>query len=336
VTARRSGFVLMAALWLIVALSAVGLDAALRSQSQRLAAANQLDAVRAREAALAGSEYARSRLSAALQERREQIAAEVARQTGLSAAQARNAFLAQTTQDDPWYEPARYLVPTLLLGEAEFAVDARDTGLLLNINSATEEMLLNFFAQGMRIDFAWADRLTQAILDWRDVDDLPRVGGAERDEYLAAGAAVLPANRPFNDVDELRHVLGMTPELFAAVRPHLTTVGSGRINVNAAPEEVLAAVPTFSPAVVALVLRLRDAGEHVRNTTALRNALGSGYTPPTGTALQEFNRRVTFAANEVEIVSRGQVAGSPVTATVRSVVGRSESAALLLWRRIEQ
>lgn len=334
---RRDGFVLIAALWFIVALSAVGLDTALRSQSQRLAAANQLDATRAREAAIAGSEYARSRLTAALLERREQLLAETQRQnSSFNAQQLRNAYMAAVGQDDPWFEPSRYLPMSLMLGEAEFVLDARDTGLTLNINSATEEMLMGFFATGLRLDYAWAERLTASIMDWRDQDDLPRINGAERDEYLRAGAAVLPGNRPFNDVDEVRHVMHMTPELFQAIRPLLTTVGSGRINVNAAPEPVLAAVPTFTPTVVQQVLRLRDSGVLVRNATDLRNLLGAGYSAPTGTAATEFNRRVTFSTNEVEIIAHGRVTGSAVSATVRSIVGRSDQGALLLWRRIEQ
>jgi type II secretory pathway component PulK len=328
----------MAALWLIVALSALGLDAALRSKAQRLNAANHLDNTRAREAALAGSEYARARLTAALLERREQVEAEIRRQTAgrtLTAAQSRNLLMSQLAGDDPWFEPSRYIAPMMALGEAEFEVYARDTGLMLNINQASEEMLLGFLASGLRLDYGWASRLAAAIADWRDDDDLPRTNGAERDDYITAGAAVLPPNRSFNNVDELRHVMGMTPELFAGIRPHLTTLGSGRINVNAAPPAVLAAVPTFTPDIVAMLLRFRDAGQFIRNTTELRTLLGPAYSPPTGGALQDFNRRVTFATNEVEIVSRGQVTGSPVYTTVRSVVGRSDAAALLLWRRIE-
>jgi type II secretory pathway component PulK len=331
---RRDGFVLVAALWLIVALGAVGLDAAVRSQSQRLAAANQLDNARAREAALAGSEYARSRLTAALLERADELRAEAAR-AGRSSVQTQRAVMAALSRDDPWHDPAGLVAPALELGDAAFQLDVQDTGLRLNINTATEEMLHNFLGQGLRIDFAWADRLTQAILDWRDGDDLPRVNGAERDEYLAAGAAVLPANAPFGSIDELRHVLGMTPELFAAIRPLVTVRGSGRINVNAAPEAVLLAVPTFTPAVAAELLRRRSAGQLPRSSAELRAILGLRYRAPTGTELANFNRRVTYATNEVEIVAAGAVSGSPVSATVASIVARSDAAALLVWRRME-
>jgi general secretion pathway protein K len=328
---RRGGFALVAALWLLIALSAAGLDAALRSQSQRLAAANRLDASRAQEAALAGGDYARSRLTAALLERAEELRAEAARR-GVTQQRGR---VPGMSQEDPWRAPGELVPQGMLLGDAEFLLDVRDTGERLHLNTATEEMLRQFLSEGLRIDFAWADRVTQAVLDWRDEDDLPRLNGAERDEYVAAGAAVLPPNRPFTSVDELRHVLGVTPELFAAARPYLTVTGSGRINLNAAPEPVLIAVPTFTPAAAAELLRRRDAGQFPRSMNELRALLGPAYGAPTGNELTRLNRQITYATNEVEIVAVGRIQGSPVSATVRTVVARANTEAIMVWRRIE-
>jgi type II secretory pathway component PulK len=331
---QRDGFVLMAALWLIIALSAVALDAALRSQAQRIVAVNQLDATRSREAALAGSEYARARLSESLLRRTEELRAEAAR-LGANTARTRQTVLAALAQEDPWQQPAGLVPPMLAVGDAEFVLDLQDTGIRININQASEDMLIGFLAEGLRIDYAWADRVTQAILDWRDDDDLPRVNGAERDEYIDANMAVLPANRPFTRIDELQHVMGMTPELFAAVRSYLTVSGSGRININAAPEPVLHAVPGFTQNVVTEITRRREGGQFARNSAELRAMLGSLYRAPTGPANAEFTRRVTYATNEVEIISEGRTTGSPVTTRVRSIVARAESGALLLWRTIE-
>ena len=72
-TGRREGFVLIAVLWLLVALGAVALDAALRSRARNLTAANFVDEARARGAAQAGVEYARSRLTAAVRDREEEL-----------------------------------------------------------------------------------------------------------------------------------------------------------------------------------------------------------------------------------------------------------------------
>jgi len=329
---RRDGFVLVAALWLIVALSAVGLDAALRSQARRQPALYQLDAVRAREAALAGSEYARSRLTAALRQRAEELRDE--------AAVARNERLTRRAinlgmGEDLWRDPAGLIPPEMSLGDAEFQLDVRDAGMLLNLNEASADMLFNFMSLGLRFDYAVADRITQSIMDWRDADELPRINGAERAEYMEEGAAVLPPDRAFIAIDELRHVMHVTPELYEQMAPYLTVTGSGRININAAPEPVLLAVPSFSPNVAREVARRRNAGFYPRNASELRALLGRIYIAPTGQEASEFNRRVTFQTNEVEVVSHGRISGSPVHATVRTILGRTTTEAMVLWWRVE-
>lgn len=331
---RRGGFVLIAALWLIVALSAVALDAALRSQPPRLAAANRLDDSRAREAALAGTEYARSRLSAALIGRADELRAEVARER-LSASAQRSLVTALVADDDTWRDPQQLVPDGMALGDASFRLDLRDTGVRLNINEADEDALRGFLAGGLRIDYREADHLTQAILDWRDDDDLPRINGGEREQYIDEGLAVLPPNRAFADVDELRHVMGMTPELFARVEPYVTVIGSGRINLNAAPEPVLFAVPGFTNAAVATMLQLQSTGAYPRSIAQLRSVLGGVYDVPTGREATELSRSITFGVSEIEIVSEGRVADGPMHAVVRTVVVRSDMGALVLWRRLE-
>ena len=44
---------------------------------------------------------------------------------------------------------------------------------------------------------------------------------------------------------------------------------------------------------------------------------------------------MTFATNEVEVLSVGMITGSPVHTTVRTVLGRSTTEALVVWRRVE-
>ncbi|MEX1183304.1 MAG: hypothetical protein WEF86_08700 [Gemmatimonadota bacterium] len=327
----RSGFVLIAALWLIVALSAVALDSALRSQPARLAAANRLDETRAREAALAGVELVRSRLTAATLNRAEQIRADVSRQEGSSG--RRQSVRSLLSVDDVWRDPQGLVPPGMSLGDAEFSVTVRGTGERLNINEADEEMIRAFLSQGLRNDYAAADQLTQAILDWRDEDDLPRLNGGEREQYLEDGLPVLPPNRPFASVAELRHVRGMTDEVFAQVEPFLTVIGSGMININAAPEAVLFAVPGLTVAVVAALLPIRSGGRYLQDRIDLEEL--TGFDIPEGMRPSEFNRRVTFATNEVEIISEGSIAGNPVHTVVRAVAARSAEGAVVLWRRIE-
>jgi type II secretory pathway component PulK len=340
VSGRREGFVLLAALWLIVALGAVGLDASLRSQPRRLAAANALDATRAREAAQAGTEYARSRLGAALLARADELRAEVARQNPRSSlarpgSNIRTLFRSADPLEDPWREPQELLLPELELGGVTATLRVRDTGAALNLNAASEPMLRGFFTGGLGLDYVTADRITQAILDWRDEDDLPRLNGAEREDYLREGRAVLPPDRDFADLDELRHVMGVTPAIFEAARPFLTLTGSGQISVNAAPAQVLHALPGLGPDGVDALLRARAAGTLPRSLNELRELLPLAARYRIELEQQLFVRAVAFATNEVEIESVGRVDGSPVTVRVSVVVSRSNAGAVPVWRRVE-
>lgn len=345
---QRPGFILIAALWLIVALSAVGLDAALRSQASRTPAMNQLDLSRAREAALAGAAYAESRLTAALQERETELRAQAeeesrlsgqpagrAQQSGSQSRRARNRMSRMLALSDPWHDPHELMASGRALGASEFTLDVHDTGVALHLNEASEDMLRSFLSQGLRIDYAAADRLTQAILDWRDQDEIPRINGGEAEQYIDAGAAVLPANRLFADPDELRHVMGMTPEIFDAMRPHVTVVGSGRINLNAAPEPVLLAIPSFTRTVVAELLRLRNADQYPRNGEELRDMLGRAYRPLTDEEQGDFTRHTAFSTYEVEVVSNGRVSGSMLDVEVRTVISLSQGGAVVTWRMVD-
>ena len=112
----RGGFALVAALWLLIALSAVGLDSALRSRARRQAAANVLDEVRARAAAVAGTEYARSRLTAAMHGQADELRAEAMASGGRRSRQARNQSISRLFRsvdplEDPWHPCHRHHLP---------------------------------------------------------------------------------------------------------------------------------------------------------------------------------------------------------------------------------
>jgi general secretion pathway protein K len=234
--------------------------------------------------------------------------------------------------EDPWREPEGLVVTEMEFGDARFSLRLRDAQAALNLNAADEDMLLGFFSQGLGVDYAQAERITQAIADWRDPDDLPRLNGGERDQYLRAGAAALPTNRGFGELDELRYVLGMTPEIFQAAVPHLTLRGSGRINVNAAPLPVLLALPGMTPEAAGEILRLRESGEFSTSRNALLRLLPSAVTRTLEGAGQRFSQRTSYRTDEVEIISDGHVQGSAVEARVRLIVVRSDQGALVVTR----
>jgi general secretion pathway protein K len=102
-------------------------------------------------------------------------------------------------------------------------------------------------------------RLVDTIADWRDQDSQKRLRGAEAPDYTAAGLNYGPANQPFQSAEELKLVLGMTPELYARLAP-LITVYSGQpgINEQIASREVLRALPNVNDEQIDEYLARRD------------------------------------------------------------------------------
>jgi len=75
--------------------------------------------------------------------------------------------------------------------------------------------------------------IANAIADWRDRDHLKRVDGAEDRDYAARGFLYESKDDDFDSIDELSLVLGVSPEIFSRVKPHLTVYAQD-IGVNTA------------------------------------------------------------------------------------------------------
>jgi general secretion pathway protein K len=128
-------------------------------------------------------------------------------------------------------------------GGAVIEMRITDVSGRIDINSAPADLLSEFLiSRGLEEQRAW--EIADAIEDWRDPDDLPRLYGAEIDEYDAAGYPYGPANQEFQSVDELQQIMGMTFELFQQLEGLMTVHGrGGQVNPAFAPAEVLAGMP---------------------------------------------------------------------------------------------
>lgn len=83
--------------------------------------------------------------------------------------------------------------------------------------------------------------LADCLLDWIDPDDNLESYGAEDQYYMSLDPPYHCKNAPLDSLDELALVKGFTPEVIAAIRPHVTVYGSDKININTATAEVLMA-----------------------------------------------------------------------------------------------
>ncbi|RJF87943.1 hypothetical protein D3874_13695 [Oleomonas cavernae] len=103
------------------------------------------------------------------------------------------------------------------------------------------------------------DELTDAVEDWIDEDDRPRLHGAEREDYAARG--IVPRNGGFRSVDEIALVRGMDPAIFAAIAPLVTLVPRADVGVidgRHASAAVLEIMAGTGPDSIALIGRQRE------------------------------------------------------------------------------
>lgn len=313
----QRGFALIAALWLVVAISAVSLQLSLSARQRRLGAANTLEYLRARGAADAGVEHARERLEQLLR-------------TGTASG---TRIRVTTEPSDPWNRPGILFPDTVRLALSQYRVVLRDVGTALNLNRASEDEIRNLLA-ALRMDIGDADRLAQAIADWRDPDDEHRGRGAERDFYEESSSPVLPRNGPFQELGELRFVRGVDQGLYETIRPYFTLLGTGRVNLNAAEPEVILALEGMSNEAVAVVGRFRRQRRPLSSLAQLAREL----SPPARRAIEvnliRLQSRVTFDTREVEVMSEGWGDGSIVHARVQGLLVRAGNSAFLVWSRV--
>ncbi len=112
--------------------------------------------------------------------------------------------------------------------------------------------------------------------DWVDEDSLPLTDGAEDDHYKSLEPPYKARNKPVDTVDELRLVKGFVPAILdggvlnpeeknkelqivvKGIKELFTTYGEGKINVNAAPMEVLLTIPGIDEITAGAIIEERE------------------------------------------------------------------------------
>jgi DNA uptake protein ComE-like DNA-binding protein len=100
-------------------------------------------------------------------------------------------------------------------------ISVQDESSKIDLNQGPVVVLTALF-ETVGIESAQAQSLSDAIADFRDADNLPRLPGAEEANYRSAGLAWAPKNAPFQGIEELQQVLGITAEIYRRVAPELT------------------------------------------------------------------------------------------------------------------
>jgi general secretion pathway protein K len=179
-----------------------------------------------------------------------------------------------------------------------------DPGANLNVNLAESDLLRLLLAN---------DSLADALLDWRDADDLARLLGAEADWYRARSRPV-PRNGPLADIRELSLVRGFDSARVARFERLLTTRGTGQVNLGAAPAEVLAVLPGMTAELLRLVTERRAAGRLPLKPEELVGALSSEARRALLARYQDFARVASYGPTQLVATVEGGIRGRAPTA----------------------
>lgn len=160
------------------------------------------------------------------------------------------------TLHDPWIVARKF--PTVnTMGTMKTTIEVRDlsglfpVNLVLDAQGKENKLYLEPFQRLLSLpEFGFsAERqrtMVASLLDWLDVDDVPRENGAESIFYQRRRKPYAAANRPMAHISELALVRGFSPDSPAlakslAALTNMLTVDSPqeKININTAPVEIL-------------------------------------------------------------------------------------------------
>ena len=134
------------------------------------------------------------------------------------------------------------------LGSGQFSYRLTDEGARIDLKRASPDRV-DLLLSTLGLDKQARDTIVDSLQDWQDSNEDHRLNGAEsEDTYLRLPVPYRSRNAPLEDVSELLQIHGVTPEIYyghdrePALRDYVTVHGSGRININTAPETVLRAL----------------------------------------------------------------------------------------------
>ncbi len=148
-----------------------------------------------------------------------------------------------------------------------YRVSLADESGKINLNGLTDRtgIVLKNLLRNDGVAEASADIIVDAILDWKDKDNLPRLHGAEDEYYQSLPRPYRAKNGDFETLEELFLVRGLSPDILTGAEKRKGLLSSctiyatsGKINVNAASPDVLRAIPGMTEDIQKRILAYRD------------------------------------------------------------------------------
>jgi len=200
-------------------------------------------------------------------------------------------------------------------GDASYEVRIESESGKVDVNTVGEEVLLEILRKG-GLPEEEAETVRDAILDWRDEDDVSRPRGAERAEYGRMTEPISPRDGKIRGIGELMHVKAVTREFHDAFLSRVFTAHgkSTQLNFLRAPEIVLRSLPGVSDEAADRILEGRRKEQPI-SAADLAPMVGEGLLTAQGLALLSGGS----SSNAYTIIATGR-AGNDVTRIVRCLV----------------
>ncbi len=311
---RNDGIALVSVLWILVLLTAIVAEFAYSMRTEIIITRNFKEATQAHYIAHSGVMRA---------------VVEIIRKKEMEANNLTSTD--ETAPDTIWRLNAPISPQTF--GAGEFSVHIDNAAGLIDINSAGENLL---WLMVDTLDISENEKavIVDSILDWRDKDDFHRLNGAENRYYKSLPEPYACKNAAFDSAAELLLVRGIRPELFydnlktiVTVIPETKAKRRGKrhpshaaakmvgrkININAAPQQLLKALPQLAPQQVQALLNYRASGDFI-SMEEIRDLIGTE-------AFSAISPYITLALSpNYTIRAEGRIHGSSVRQIIQAMV----------------
>lgn len=168
-------------------------------------------------------------------------------------------------------------IPVVVGGERLVVTAVSSVG-FINVNAASAGLLRDMFIFGAGLSDADATRIASNIIAWRSPPSAQANTDQEAALYRKAGLSP-PRHAPFRVSQDMRQVLGITPDIYARIAPLISTsnkIKSSRVNPLVAPPGVLLVLAKGNKGVVRQIIQSRSQG----NEPGVRgNAVGVIFNP---------------------------------------------------------
>ena len=235
-----------------------------------------------------------------------------------------------------------YSVGPVQLGGGTYRVTVTDEESRISLHGAPPSVLNRLLRNTGVSDVHRVNTIVDSILDWRDHDDVHRQNGAETAYYRSLPVPYFPRNGPFEVVEELLLVEGMTPEIFygtvrakdrSATLKDQSPVDSGFLS-----GEYLG---------IRSMVTVHGSGDVVPNTASLDVLVAAGLPISQAREILQsegnapISDRLTRAPRLYRVESVGQVSASPLVSRVVATLEKEDTQQgprfkVVAWQEVDE